>query len=388
MTEDLDGRRYQDAACGLLTTDADGLVVAANRTVATWLDREVDELVGKVHLTDLLTPAGRIFYETHFGPMLRLQGMVRELAFDLLDRGGNRLPVLLNARTDVARDDAEIQVSVMEVRERRSYETELLRARTQAEETASRASELARMLQQTLIPPPPPEIPTLDVVAAYQPASGEVGGDFYDVFPLRDGQWAVVLGDVCGKGVRAAVVSAVVRHTVRALMSLGQSPAQMAAGLHQILEREAEPSFCTMVALRLTSAGGSWDVELANCGHPPAVLLAKGGGFEELPHTGSIVGLLPEPRFNDVQFSMDVGDCLVLYTDGVTETRGADGFFGVERVVATLDEAARSPRAVVDALVGQVAEFQESDFLADDVAILAFGVSEFDPPAAPEAPVK
>jgi sigma-B regulation protein RsbU (phosphoserine phosphatase) len=375
----VDGSRYQEAACGLLSTDADGRIVAVNRTLAGWLGRPAEELVGTAYLTDLLTAAGRIFHGTHYLPMLDLQGMVRELAFELVDVAGNRLPVLLNAVIDPA---GEVQVSVMEVRERRSYETELLRARARAEEDARRASGLARMLQQTLVPPQPPEIEDLDVVTAYHPAAGEVGGDFYDVFALGEGQWAVLLGDVCGKGVEAAVVSALVRQSVRALMTAGLSPAETAADLHQLLDRDASGSFCTMVAMRLRAVDGGWHVEIANCGHPPVLRLGQGDAVTGIEHTGPLVGLLPDPSYAQTEIDLGPGEVLVLYTDGVTEARTPSGFFGVDRLGEALSSVERVPRAVVDLLLAQVASFHESGSLRDDVALLVLGV----PPGVPGFP--
>src|SRR6185312_12851732 len=119
--------------------------------------------------------------------------------------------------------------AVFDATERRAYERELLRAKRRAEESEAHATDLARTLQQTLIPPAPPEIPELDIAAAYRPAGAgdEVGGDFYDIFELASGSWVIALGDVRGKGVQAAVVAALARHTIRAAAVRASQPSEV-----------------------------------------------------------------------------------------------------------------------------------------------------------------
>jgi phosphoserine phosphatase RsbU/P len=196
---------YDEAPCGYLSTTPDGTVVRVNRTFLTWTGLTREELVGVRRFADLLSVGGRIYHETHLAPMLRLQGAVREMALEVVRADGELLPVLLNAVLERGADGEPVvvRVAVFDATERRLYEQELLRARRSAEEAESRALSLARTLQQTLIPPHPPDIPGLELAAAYRPAGdgAEVGGDFYDVFQRADGDWIVVLGDVSGKGV-------------------------------------------------------------------------------------------------------------------------------------------------------------------------------------------
>ncbi|HVM11904.1 MAG TPA: PAS domain-containing protein, partial [Actinomycetota bacterium] len=206
---------YHDAPCGYISSLPDGRIVRVNETFLRWTGYEEDALLGR-RLQDLLTPGGRIYHETHYAPLLRMQGSVREIALDLLCADGRTLPVLMNSvlRVDERGEPALVRTVVLDATERRGYERELLRARDEAEQAEHRAQELARTLQASLIPPGPPQIPGLDVAAIYRPAGdgAEVGGDFFDVFPLDDSTWGITIGDVEGKGVEAAALTAFVRY--------------------------------------------------------------------------------------------------------------------------------------------------------------------------------
>lgn len=365
--------RYEQAACGLLTTAPDGLITGVNQTLLTWLGYQRDDVVGKLRLSDFLTRGGRIFLETHYRPQLRLQGLVRELALSLVTADGQRLPVLLNAVTDANDLGAEIQVAILDARERRSYEQELLNARREAVETAQQSAAMARTLQQTLIPDLPPEISGLTTAVVFEPATGEVGGDFYDVFPIGRNEWAVMLGDVSGKGVGAAVVGTLVRHTIRALLTTGDSPAQSLAGLHRVLERDTPEMFCTIAVLHLTRGDSGWTVRMASGGHPPAVRIDQSGQAELVRPAGPLVGAFPNPKFEETSFEITSGDLLVLYTDGITEARRGSDQFGEERLLTALEAGVRDPESTVHRLLAAAMEFQSGD-LRDDIAVLALGV--------------
>ncbi len=128
---------YEHAPCGYISARLDGTIIKANATFLSWTGYTAEELVGRRSLSDLLTPGGRIFFETHYAPLLRMQGSVREIAVELVCRDGRRLPVLLNS---VARQEASgppriSRTVVFDATERRSYEQELLRAKLRAEES-------------------------------------------------------------------------------------------------------------------------------------------------------------------------------------------------------------------------------------------------------------
>ena len=178
-----------------------------------------ERLVGQRRLSTLLSVGGQIYVETHVAPLLLAAGQVRGIALELVTAAGERVPVLMNAT--LVRDDGDVptgvRVAMFDATERREYERELLAARARAEESEARARLLVRSLQEALIPPVVPVIDGLQLAAAYRPAGGdEVGGDFYDVFQVGVDDWIVVVGDVTGKGVEAAKVTALARYTIRA----------------------------------------------------------------------------------------------------------------------------------------------------------------------------
>ena len=146
---------YERAPCGYLTTTPDGMIVKANTTFATLSGYDRDDLVGRRTFAALLSAGGRIYHETHFAPTLRMHGTVGEVAFDLVRRDGDRLPVLVNAVLEAEADGTPklVRIAVFDATHRRAYERELLLAKQRAERSEARAQALARTLQSTLIPP-------------------------------------------------------------------------------------------------------------------------------------------------------------------------------------------------------------------------------------------
>ncbi|HEY3021685.1 MAG TPA: SpoIIE family protein phosphatase, partial [Solirubrobacteraceae bacterium] len=172
---------------------------------------------------------------------------------------------------------------------------------------------VARTLQHALLPAELPEVPGLQIAAAYQPlgAGDEVGGDFYDVFPT-DAGWTAAIGDVCGKGVEAAVVTGTVRHTLRALELAHGEPAAVLRRLNQAVRRHAPDSrFCSVALAHLTALREGFRVDLACAGHPPALVLRAGGELEELGACGSLLGIDDEMHLVATTSELRSGDALV-----------------------------------------------------------------------------
>lgn len=368
---------YERAPCGFLSTTPDGLIVKCNATLRTWLDLPASEIIGQLSFVDLLTRGSRIYHETHYAPTLLMQGSIREIAFDLVRADGGRLPVLVNATMDRDADGVPkvIRIAVFDATERRSYERELLRAKERAEESEARARALARTLQQTLVPPLPPEIPRLQVAASYRPAGDglQVGGDFYDVFPIGTDDWVVVLGDVQGKGVEAAVVAGLVRHTVRALTVNLDDPGQVLASVNDVLLHHGAERFCTAVVLRLRRVGEDWQVVVGNGGHPAPVLVEHGREPRLCGGSGQLLGILESGTFEEERLTLRPGDTLVLYTDGVTEGRLGTELYGDDRLLAALADADGDAGRLVEHLVADVLHFQDG-VARDDIAVVAVRV--------------
>jgi sigma-B regulation protein RsbU (phosphoserine phosphatase) len=367
---------YERAPCGYLTTTPDGTVVKVNGTFCSLTGYTREELVGQRTFAELLTAGGRIFHETHYAPMLRMQGAVREVALEIVTSGGGRLPVLVNAALEAEPDGTPtlIRVAVFDATHRREYERELLRAKERAEQSEGRAQALARTLQSTLIPPSPPNLPGLDVSAVYRPAGDgeEVGGDFYDVFQIKTGDWVVALGDVCGKGVDAAVITALVRYTLRALTVQEDDPSKVLHALNDVLLGQGTDRFCTVVLARLRTDGDTWSVTLSAGGHPLPLHLSAGGEVTAVGEPGSLVGVMPNVVFHDTELHLAAGDLLVMYTDGVTEGRRGGEFYGEQRLY---DSVHHNQDADVPAenILAEVLEFQQGS-ARDDIAVVAVRV--------------
>jgi PAS domain S-box-containing protein len=241
-------------------------------------------------------------------------------------------------------------------------------------------TEVARALQQTLLPPALPEIPGIDLWADYRVAEAgiEIGGDFYDVFETTDG-WNVVLGDVCGKGPAAAAVTGLFRHTLRAVAP-GSGPEGPAAVLRAtndaILDQIDDTRFATAVLVSLTPGRGRATAAVACGGHPRPLLLRADGSVERIEATGTLLGVLPSPPLQEVELALGPGDTLVLYTDGVTEARDGPEQFGESRLIASLEGATglTAAREVTARVLEAVDAFRDPDSAADDIAVVAIRV--------------
>ena len=392
LLEDSAEDLYEHAPCGYLSTLLDGRIARINTTLLTWLGYARDDLVGRRRFSDLLTVGGRIYHETHFAPLLRMQGEIGGVALDLVAADGTRLPVLVTSAVRYGTDGEPllIRTTVFDARDRRAYERELLRARQAADLERDRLRRLATTLQRTLLPPALPVVPGVELAAYYHAASpDEVGGDFYDVFPLADGQWGFFLGDVCGKGAGAAAVTSLARYTLRAAAVYDPDPVAVLRNLNRVLNHEYhgdDPRFCTVTFGLLTpspdSPSDGCAITLAGGGHPPALLLDAAGTAEFRPTPGGqLVGVLPDARFVETALRLFPGDTLLLYTDGLIEARTDRGRERYEEDTLHAFAAALAPTtapAAVAAVAGLLAGF--GDRLDDDTAVLAVSVPR---PAAP-----
>lgn len=377
LLEDDPEQLYDRAPCGYLSTTPDGLIVKVNQTLLTWTGLEREDLVGRRTFSELLTVGGRIYHETHYAPQLRMAGAARAIALDMRTADGEVLPVLVNAVLEREPDGEPrvVRVVVFDATDRRAYERELLRAKERAEESETRARRLAETLQQTLIPPLPPVVPGLDVAAAFRPAGlgAEVGGDFYDVFQVDVDDWVVALGDVCGKGVEAAVVTALVRYTVRAVSVQTPDPAEALERLDQVLLAHGSGRFCTAVVARLRRQRGTWTAMVSLGGHPRPLLLRRQASPEQVGRPGTVVGVFDGVDRVETEVRLEPGEGLVLYTDGVTEGRRGRELYGDARLLRLLEGRDGDAASVADAILDDVLDFQDGA-PRDDVAIVVVRV--------------
>jgi sigma-B regulation protein RsbU (phosphoserine phosphatase) len=365
---------YEDAPCGLLSLHPDGTVVTVNRRFLHWTGHDRSTLVGRP-LRELLAMGDRILYETHYAPLLRMQDEVRELAVTLVCPRG-RIPVLLNSVLDRAADGAPqgIRIAVFLAIDRRSYETELLAARRRAEESEARVRLLARTLQNSLLPPALPEVPGLDLGAVYRPAGrgDEVGGDFYDVFPTGPGDWTVVIGDVVGKGVAAATLTSLVRYTIRAVAMHTRRPRAVLTALNDALLEQRAERVCTVAYTRIQlDASNAAQVTVCLGGHPRPLAVRRRGEPVSVGRFGTLLGALPTPALHEVTTTLEPGDVLLLYTDGVVEGRRDGQFFGERRLsVLAGTLRGRDATTMADQIAAAAVDHQRGS-PDDDIAVVA-----------------
>ncbi|HOT79003.1 MAG TPA: SpoIIE family protein phosphatase [Microthrixaceae bacterium] len=241
---------------------------------------------------------------------------------------------------------------------------------------SERERNVADVLRRTLLPPELPEIDGFEIAAAFQPgADSSVGGDFYDAFPLSDGggNVAIAIGDVCGSGPEAAAVSGQVRHTFRALAMWATSPAGLMESLDSLLAATIHDGrFCTAVfaMLHVDYAGGV-SGRLSAAGHPPPLVIRASGDVDVIELRGPLLGVLPDGRWVDADVGLAPGDTLVLYTDGVTEARDAEGRLfgeaGLRELCAEL--VGRRPAEIVATIRERA--LAHAGAITDDIAVLA-----------------
>jgi serine phosphatase RsbU (regulator of sigma subunit) len=252
---------------------------------------------------------------------------------------------------------------------------------------------IARTLQRSLRPGELPAVPGLAAAVRFRPAGEniELGGDFYDLYRARDGGWAALIGDVQGKGPDAAAVTALARHTLRAAAAFEHSPSAILSLLHRALrDQRTDDRFITVAYAHMQVAVEHVLLELACGGHPLPLIVHPDGTVDAVGRLGTLLGTDIDPLLADVTVELEIGDVLVLYTDGVTEVRRhRTEVFGTSELTQLLrtcgglqpDEVAeRVEAAVLAASDGR---------LRDDVAILAFGPTRQpaqDPGILPDGP--
>ena len=233
-------------------------------------------------------------------------------------------------------------------------------------------SAVAEALQGSLLPATLPDVPGLDLFAAYQPASEglEVSGDFYDVFPVTGG-WAITVGDVCGKGQEAAAMTAAARHAIRVLAHWDPDPADVLAKVNEVmLAGDYEDRFVTAKLAYLRWEGARLRVTLASAGHPGPALVRPDGRVDVLSGGGLPLGLFPDadPQTEELELAED--DLLFFYSDGLTDARSPDMRYFEDSLADELAGlAGRSAAETARMMQSLVSSFAQ-DELRDDLTIL------------------
>ncbi len=187
-------------------------------------------------------------------------------------------------------------------------------------------SRIARVLQRALLPDSLPDMDGFQIAASYRPAGelNEVGGDFYDAFECGHGDWMLVIGDVCGKGAEAASVTALARHTLRAVSMLDMPPSAMLELLHRTLRaQEPEGQMCTVCLVLVRSQGAYAKLTIVLAGHPRPLMVGPGETASAVGEPGTVLGMVDPITVNEASVELRYGQTLLLYTDGVPEAARA-----------------------------------------------------------------
>ena len=226
-------------------------------------------------------------------------------------------------------------------------------------------------LQKSLIPEELPELPGLSLSAAFRPAArdAEVGGDFYDAFRLPDGSGALVIGDVCGKGPEAAALTALSRYTIRTVAMHESSPETILRELNKaLIDQVTDGRFCTLAFARATAReDGGVDLETISAGHPLPVVVGNGTP-RALGTPGTLLGVVAEPELPSQRSTLEPGEALILYTDGLSAGQTTDDTKYALELAASAD---LKVDAFLAQSVNEAAIARQDEPNRDDVAILA-----------------
>ncbi|MER5296491.1 SpoIIE family protein phosphatase [Streptomyces pharetrae] len=246
-------------------------------------------------------------------------------------------------------------------------------ARLYSERTA-----ISQSLQRSLLPPELPQIDGVEVEVIYRAAGegNEVGGDFYDVFPIRDGAYGFAIGDVCGTGPNAAAVTGLARHALRLLAREGLSgPAVLDRLNSAILDEGARSRFLTLLYGELRpQEDGSAELKVVCAGHPLPLRLRQDGTVEAAAEPQPLLGVLEDLELYEETVTLDPGDVLLCVTDGVTERREGSRMLGDDGLADVLTTCTGLTAGAVAARIMRAVERFASDAPSDDMAILAMRV--------------
>jgi sigma-B regulation protein RsbU (phosphoserine phosphatase) len=292
--------------------------------------------------------------------------------------GAAPLPPATHSELVRLRAERPVLYQLLDAQERTALAeaTRAAAARDQLAEQAERSTALARTLQESLLPSDLPAIVGGSAAALFRPAGdgSEVGGDFYDLFPIRRGQWGVVMGDVSGKGAGAAALTALARHTVRSSALREADPVDVLTELNEaVIRNHGETDrYLTAAYAVLRRLRDRAEISLALAGHPQALVLRADGAVHAHGDPGTPLGMFADISLRRSDFTLGVGDTIVLHTDGVTDARNEqDGFFGLDRFASLLASLQGAPVSEIVSGVDAVLEDYQGGRAADDTALLA-----------------
>jgi sigma-B regulation protein RsbU (phosphoserine phosphatase) len=230
--------------------------------------------------------------------------------------------------------------------------------------------ERAREIQQALMPAQLPQIRGCDLAAGCQPAR-MVGGDYYDAIRLDDARVAIAIGDVSGKGMAAALLMSNLQAIVRGFAPSGIAPCELCARANQLIAGNVAPGkYITFFYAIVDTA--RMRLDYCNAGHNPPILRRRDGSVEWLREGGPVLGVLPAATYPAGSVELRAGDCLVLYTDGISEAFNAAGEeFGEDRIIQVLNQPATSVEDHRQRIMAAATEFCNANFHDDATMMIA-----------------
>lgn len=355
----------------VVVMDAAGRVVEWNPAAEATFGYTREEAVGAL-VADLIVPEGLRARHTHglenylatgegplIGQRVEITGMRRD---------GSLLPVELTITpVRAGGGDPAFTAFIRDITERREARAELVASR-------ENFAHIARTLQRSLLPAALPQVPGLELGAVFHPsrAGSDVGGDFYDVFRLGRTDVMLTLGDVCGKGAEAAAITAIARHTVRAVAPDLRHPSMILRRLNDALgEHDIGERFLSIVAARAVPIVRGLRLSVCCAGHAQPMVVRGSGEIERVGVPGDLLGLFPEVRLFEETVQLTRGDAFVVFTDGVTEATRHREEFGEQRLAEVLlDSRGASATEMVNQVLDVVLAFG-GEQARDDIAVVA-----------------
>jgi sigma-B regulation protein RsbU (phosphoserine phosphatase) len=226
----------------------------------------------------------------------------------------------------------------------------------------------AREGQESLIPRVMPDIPGFHVAGAWRPAQ-EIGGDFYDIFPLNEGRWGIMIGDVAGKGTAAALYMAMIRSLILSGAVRHHGPAEVLEEVnHLVLTQRSSIQYVTVVLIVLDP--NKQTLQYANAGHNPPILQRASGEIESLTRTGTVVGVWDDLELGEVTIKLEKCDIVVMYSDGVTDALNPNNNdYGIDRLTAAVAAGPRKARELLAHIEADLNAFTQGALQSDDVTL-------------------
>ena len=320
---------------------------------------EMDGLTLLAKVNEMRNPALKVIMVSAYGDMGNIRQAMNNGAFDFATK-----PIDLDDLS-VTIEKAIDQINYVHQMQKEHSQLELLKG------DLAIASEIQQAILPRVFPPFPDIADKLDIAASMTPAK-DVGGDFYDVFRIDAERIGFVIAEVSGKGIPAAIFMAVSRTLIRATGVRGGSPAECIAYSNRLLAAESVDCMFVTVFYGIINVN-TGDICYCNAGHNPPFILKHDGKVEQLPTMGdSMVGALDGLEYHESTLTLEKGDALVMYTDGVTEAMNIDyKQFGEERLKDTLEDVAmHNCQEMVEAIKSDVAAFAGDAEQSDDITVL------------------